>query len=107
MRLRISSALDSEHKMDHIHYISLTKLSYMENIALNRLMRLLNPLSSELKLELITMISESLKFKLNKSKSEKEALLEELSGSWSDVEGHLAEDIINARSISDRDISFD
>lgn len=79
----------------------------MGNIVLKRLMRLLNPLSSELKLELITKISESLKFELNKSKSGKEALLEELSGSWSDLEDDLAEDIINARSISDRDISFD
>lgn len=79
----------------------------MENVVLNRLMRLLNPLSSGLKLELISKISESLKFELNKSKSEKEALLEELSGSWSDVESDLAEDIVNARSISGRDISFD
>lgn len=79
----------------------------MENIALNRLMRLLNPLSSELKLELISKISESLKFELNRSKPEKEALLEDLFGSWSDVEGNLAEDIISARSISDRNISFD
>lgn len=68
----------------------------MENIALNRLMRLLSPLSSELKLELISKISESLKFDLNRSKPEKEVLLEDLFGSWSDVEDNLAEGISKA-----------
>ena len=79
----------------------------MENIALNRLMKLLRPLSSELKLELISKIFESLKFDLNKRKSEKEDRLEDLFGSWSDIKDDLAEDILKSRSISDRNISFD
>lgn len=70
-------------------------------------MRLLRPLSSESKLELISKISESLKFDLNKRKSEKESLLEELYGSWNNVKDDLAEDILKSRSISNRNISFD
>lgn len=70
-------------------------------------MRLLRPLSTESKLELISKISESLKFDLNKGKSEKETLLEELYGSWNDIKDDLAEDILKSRSISDRNISFD
>ncbi len=79
----------------------------MKNITLNRLMRLLRPLSTESKLELISKISESLKFDLNRNKSEKETILEELYGSWNDVKDDLVDDILKARSISDRNISFD
>jgi len=79
----------------------------MNDITLNRLMRLLRPLSTESKLELISKISESLKFDLNKKKSEKESLLEELCGSWSDMKDDLVDDILKSRSISDRNISFD
>ena len=56
----------------------------MKNIPLNRLMRLIRPLSAESKLELISKISESLKFDLNRKKSKKETILEELYGSWED-----------------------
>lgn len=70
-------------------------------------MRLLRPLSTESKLELISKISESLKFDLNKNNSEKESLLNELFGSWDDLKDDLAEDILKSRSISDRNISFD
>lgn len=70
-------------------------------------MRLLRPLSTESKLELISKISESLKFDLNRNKSEKETILEELYGSWNDVKDDLVDDILKARSISDRNISFD
>jgi len=79
----------------------------MNNITLNRLMRLLKPLSTESKLELISKISESLKFDLNRRKSEKEAILEDLFGSWNDIKDDLTEDILKSRSISDRNISFD
>ncbi len=70
-------------------------------------MRLLRPLSTESKLELISKISESLKFDLKERKSEKETLLEELFGSWNEIKDDLAEDILKSRSISDRNISFD
>jgi hypothetical protein len=70
-------------------------------------MRLLRPLSSDLKLELISKISEDLKVDLNSKKSAKENLLEDLHGSWNDVGDDLVDDIIKNRSISDRNISFD
>ncbi|MGK0365270.1 MAG: hypothetical protein ACI85O_002336 [Saprospiraceae bacterium] len=79
----------------------------MKDIALNRFMRLLKPLSSDLKLELISKISESLKVDLNNKKSAKENLLEDLHGSWSDVGDDLTDDILKNRSVSDRNISFD
>ncbi len=56
----------------------------MKNIMLNRLMRIIRPLSPESKLELISKISESLKFDLKRKKAQKETILEELYGSWKD-----------------------
>lgn len=79
----------------------------MENIAINRLMRLINSLSIESKLEVLTKLSESLKGSINPKNDSKERLLEELYGAWNDVEDDLANDILNSRSISNKDISFD
>ena len=79
----------------------------MEQITLNRFLRLLKPLSNELKLELISRISELLKLDLKKQKPKNEKLLEELFGAWSDTQDNLAEEILKTRSVTDRDISFD
>lgn len=70
-------------------------------------MRLLKPLSSELKLELISKLSESLKIDLNKSKTKKVQILDTLYGSWSDMKDDITNDILASRSNSDRNISFD
>lgn len=77
------------------------------DIVINKLMRLINPLSVELKLELLSKLSENLRTEFKSNKTEKEILLEELYGAWSDVEDNLEEEIIANRNISERVIDFD
>ena len=69
--------------------------------------KLINPLSVELKLELLSKLSENLRTEFKSNKTEKEILLEELYGAWSDVEDNLEEEIIANRNISERVIDFD
>ena len=69
--------------------------------------KLINPLSVELKLELLSKLSDNLKTEFKSNKTEKEILLEELYGAWSDVEDNLEEEIIANRNISERVIDFD
>jgi len=80
----------------------------MENVVIDQLMRLLQPLSRELKLELITRISESLKLDLqHPSSTSKEQQFTELFGAWKNTAPELTDDILQARSSSDRRIDFD
>ncbi len=79
----------------------------MENIAINRLMRLINSLSIESKLEVLSKLSESLKISINPKNSSKDRLLDELYGAWKDIDDDLIKDIFKNRSKSDKDISFD
>ena len=79
----------------------------MENIAVTRLMRLINSLSIESKLEILSKLSENLKVSFNSNKSTKESLLEELFGSWSETGDDLLKDILDSRTSSDRNLSFD
>jgi hypothetical protein len=79
----------------------------MKNLIVTRYMRLLEPLTIDIKLELLSRLSASLKKNFVSSTKEKERLLEELSGSWSDVEDELIEDIRLARTTSEKDINLD
>lgn len=79
----------------------------MKNLIVTRYMRLLEPLTIDIKLELLSRLSASLKKNFVSSPTEKERLLEELSGSWSDVEDELIEDIRLARTTSEKDINLD
>ena len=79
----------------------------MENIVVDRLMRLLRPLSPELKLEIISKLSENVKIDLHSKKSNKENLLNELFGVWSDLKNDISDEILKLRTNSDRKISFD
>jgi hypothetical protein len=66
----------------------------MESIIIKRLMRLIYPLNTELKLELLTRLSNSLKLDFRRpKKDEKEILLRELYGSWADMDEQLAMEI--------------
>ncbi|HFC01337.1 MAG TPA: hypothetical protein ENJ53_11075 [Phaeodactylibacter sp.] len=78
----------------------------MENIAVVRLMRLINPLSVELKLEILSKLSEDIKANFSSEKINKDKLLDELFGAWADSNDNLAEDILKSRTISDKNISF-
>ena len=71
----------------------------MEHIVVNKLMKLIYPLSMELKLELLSKLSDSLKSEFHTKQKSKAVLLEELCGAWSDTDENLAEEILKSRSI--------
>lgn len=71
------------------------------------IMKLLHPLSLTSKLEIISRLTKEIKTGLPVvEKEEKSILLNELYGSWEDIGDDVIEDIINSRTISDRDINF-
>lgn len=79
----------------------------MESVVINRLMRFMKPLSVEVKLEIISRITESLKVDINHEKQDQESLLEELFGAWRNVDESLSTDILAARTVSSKNISFE
>ena len=79
----------------------------MENIIVARLMRLINPLSVELKLELLSELSYNIKLRFKNKNNEKEKLLNELFGVWKETNDNLVDDIYSSRNNSSRKISFD
>jgi hypothetical protein len=79
----------------------------MEALIINKLMRLITPLTTELKLELLSKISSDLKTNFKSNKTEKEVLLEELCGAWSDMDDNLEKEIMESRTISERVIDLD
>lgn len=79
----------------------------MDNLLINRYIRLIEPLSIDLKLELLSAISASIKNGLKKPKPEKYALFMELKGAWSDIDDSIEDEIYSSRTISDKEISFD
>ena len=50
--------------------------------------------------------AEKIKKEYNTSADTKRKLLEELSGAWSDMGDSVSDDILKARTISNKDISF-
>jgi hypothetical protein len=69
----------------------------MEALIIDELMHLITPLTTELKLELLSKLSDNLKTEFKSNKTEKEILLEELYGFWSDVEDGLEVEIKESR----------
>ncbi len=57
------------------------------------------------KLELISRLSSSMKEDISQERNDKIALLNELSGAWSDMEDGLIEDIFESRTLSDKEIN--
>lgn len=95
--------------MDVIFLLRIVKAINMENIVVNRLMRLINSLSIELKLELLSRLSENVRksFTSDSEEDSREKRLEELFGAWSGTDENLAENIMQSRTTSDREISFE
>lgn len=82
----------------------------MDNVLVNRYMRLLEPLTIDVKLTLLSRLSESVRKEYvapTSSDHEKAALLEELSGAWKEASPTLADEIISARTISNKEINLD
>ena len=79
----------------------------MESLIVERYMRLIEPLPFEIKLELISKLFESLKTSVGRPQVNKDALLDELSGSWKDVDDSIVEDIYRSRTTSGKEINLD
>ena len=78
----------------------------MENLLISRYLRLVEPLSTELKPELLAALSENIKNSMKESKVDKRRLFNDLKGSWNDVSDDLESDIYRSRTISDKEISL-
>ena len=62
----------------------------------------------QLKLELLSKLTDSLHKGFKKPEKDKTTLLNELFGAWSEVDDEkMIKEIYNSRSISDKSISFD
>ena len=70
----------------------------MRNTDLSRYLGLIEPLSIDMKLALISALAESIRSDLEKVKVDKGKLFEELKGSWADVDGNIEEEIYGSRS---------
>jgi len=81
----------------------------MENLIVSKYMRLIEPLSMEAKLELLSKLAENVKTNLaDKSPAvDKEKLMEELSGSWKDMDDNIIEEIFRNRANSQKEISLE
>ena len=79
----------------------------MENLIVERYMRLIEPLPFEIKLQLISKIFENLKININRPEVNKDELINELYGSWDDVDDSIIEDIYSRRTISEKEINLD
>lgn len=80
----------------------------MNDLLLERYNKWIDPLSDDLKLLLINMITKSM---MNRRKdqtvNDKQFLFEKLKGSWKDVDDDIEMLIYSSRTISDRDINLD
>lgn len=79
----------------------------MDHPIISKYLKLIEPLTIELKLELISKLTDSIKNSFQKSSDGKKELFDELFGAWSDIDDSLIEDIYSSRSISDKNISFE
>ena len=81
----------------------------MENLIVSKYMRMLEPLAMEVKLELLSKLTENVKsnFLNTASTVNKENLLEELSGSWKDVDENIIGEIFQSRTTSNKLIDLE
>lgn len=79
----------------------------MENILLNRYLRLIEPLSVDLKLALVSALTNNIRNSFDKKETNKKALFEELRGAWSTMESNIEKEIYDSRTVSDKEISFE
>ena len=64
-------------------------------------------MSVEIKLEILSKLSENLKIDFHSKRSNKEKLLDELFGAWSHLNGNLSNEILSNRNNSNREITFE
>lgn len=83
------------------------KVTSMENLTATKIMHLFEPLNFNIKLELLSKITENVKKSYPTPVNKKRKLLNELFGAWSDVDDSIIEDIYSSRTISTREINLD
>lgn len=69
------------------------------NIEISEIMKYLSPLSIGSKLEIISRLTKELKSVIPKEEENKNQLLDELYGSWKDMDDGVIEEIISSRTI--------
>ena len=74
---------------------------------IEELMKLLSPLSTEGKLEIISRLTGELKTAVQTRGEDKAMLLDQLFGAWAGTDDDLAERILEERSAPGRDIHLD
>ena len=79
----------------------------MKEILLNRYLRLLEPLSVDFKLAIVSALTENIRESFSKRNSDKQSLFNELKGAWSDMPYDIETEIYSSRTISDKEISFE
>lgn len=81
----------------------------MQSLIVNKYMSMIETLSVELKLELLSQLSENIKNNFSKPSSvvDEERLLEQLSGSWEDMDDSVVKDMLSSRSTSLKDIDLE
>ena len=80
----------------------------MEEMQVSRYMKLLEPLSRETKLAILSKLSLSLqKEKESRKQANKLLLLEEVAGAWKDTKEDLVSDILSSRTLGDKEINLD
>lgn len=81
----------------------------MENLLLNHYAHLFDTLSLEIKLELLSKLTQSIKEEvaLPVPSVQKETLVDQLFGAWSDIDDDITDLIYESRTLSDRTFQFD
>ena len=78
----------------------------MEVTKINNYMKMFSSLDMESKIELMRRFSENVSVTFNSTQNKKRELLDKLSGSWSNIDDKLIEDIYQSRTVSNREINF-
>ena len=79
----------------------------MKEVILNSYIRMFDLLDVEAKLELLVKLSENVKDSFKKPTDDKEEILDTLSGTWSDVDDSIVDDIYESRTIYGLKVDFD
>mgnify|MGYP000303657922 CR=1 FL=1 len=79
----------------------------MDNSIISKYTQIFDSLGLETKLELLSKLTESIQKGFKKREDKKPDLLNELAGSWSDVDDDIIEEIYASRSSSSSDLNMD
>jgi len=80
----------------------------MENNAtINEIMRLIGSLNLNGKMEILFRLTKALRSNVQQEETKKAELVDELYGSWHDIEPSIIDEIVESRTSSDKEINFD